>query len=164
MKKILALLLTVALVFACVACGTPKEIVKDKKFSLASHSNYVTIKTSVENMRTEFPEEYDEEEQRMKYHLSPKGTVVVEVIPIGEYETEFTDCVLNIAFDAGQLGKSFVEIALDKTGHGIAKVEMAGGGWLSKSKTYIPTPNVSVTVSEASGRVKTHIPYTPEEN
>lgn len=164
MKKIIALLLVFVLAFACVACGTPKEIVKDKKFTAASYANYVKIKTRVEDMRTEFPEEWDEEAQRMKYHLTPKATLVFEVEPIGNYKTEFANCTLNISYDAGQLGSSFVEVTLDETGHGLVKTEKTGGGWKSKSKTYIPTPNVTTTVSGATGRVKTYIPYNPEEN
>ena len=101
MKKIIVLLLSLLLIIACVGCGTPKEIVKDKKFTAASYANYVTIKTRVEDMRTEFPDEWDEEQQRWEYHLTPIGTVVVEVEPIGSYKTEFTDCTLNVSFDAG---------------------------------------------------------------
>ncbi len=164
MKKIIALLLALLLIIACVGCGTPKEIIKDKKFTTTSYASYVKIKTRVENMTTEFPEEFDEKDQTMKYHLTPKGTVVIEVEPIGNYETEFKDCTLNVSFDAGQLGKSFVDITLDETGHGVGKVEQTGSGWLSPSKTSFTAPNVSTTVTDAAGRVKTHIPYNPEEN
>ena len=115
-------------------------------------------------MRTEFPEEWDEEEQRMEYHLTPKCTIVFEVEPIGNYRTEFKDCILSISYDAGQLGQSFVEIALDENGRAVKRVDDEGGGWRTSKKTYIPAPNVSLTVSGASGRVKTYIPYNPEEN
>ncbi len=164
MKKIFALLLALVLVVACVACGTPKEIVKDKKFSTASYANYVSVKASVENMRTEFPEELDEKDQKTKYHITPKATIVVDVAPTGTYKTEFKDCVISVNIDAGQLGEAFAEIVLDENGKGQKKVDMQGGGWLTTKKTYIPTPNPIITVSTAEGRVKTHIPYNPEED
>ena len=164
MKKIIVLLLSLLLIIACVGCGTPKEIVKDKKFTAASYANYVTIKTRVEDMRTEFPDEWDEEQQRWEYHLTPIGTVVVEVEPIGSYKTEFTDCTLNVSFDAGNLGKGFVDITIDETGRGVGKIEKTGSGWRSKTKTSFTTPNVSTTVSAATGRVKTYIPYNREED
>ena len=164
MKKIIALLLALLLIIACVGCGTPKEIVKDKKFTSASSVNYVKVKTRVENMRTEYPEEWDEEQQRMEYHLTPIGTIVIEVEPVGNYKTEFTDCTLNVSFEAGNLGKGFVDITLDETGHGVAKIEKTGSGWRSRTKTSFTTPNVSTTVTAAAGRVKTYIPYNPEEN
>lgn len=163
MKKLISALLVLAMVFTLAACGTPSEIVKEKKLRDTNFDNYLQVEVTFDSVATNYSA-YDGDNPEYEGGRWKWGTAnaTVKVTPKSANKTEFTDCKVTVQVNFGNLfGKKDIVMTLDENG---CYTETFA---LESKKSGIPkegftstdyaTPVATYDVLEASGDMKIHI-------
>lgn len=162
MKKLISALLVLVMVFAIAGCGTPDEIVKEKKLRKSNFDTYLQIEVVFDSVSTNYSA-YDGNDPKYEGGRWKWGTgnATVKVSPKTTNEAEFTNCEVSAQINFGFFGSKDVSLKLDEKG--CASQTFA----LETSKAGIPkegftstdyaTPVAAYSVLDASGDMKIHI-------
>ena len=164
MKKILSLLLVFLLVFSLAACGTPDEIVKEKKLKKTNFETYLTVDVAFDGGVATNYSAYDGDNPeyeggRWKWG---SGTAIVNVAPKSANKTEFKNCKISLQINFGSpFGSQNLDLVLDENGKVAETVK------LESQKSPIPkegftstdyaVPVATYQVVSAEGEMKIHI-------
>ena len=164
MKRIISILLVLLLIFSLTACGTPDEIVKEKKLSKTNFETYLVVDVGFDGGVATNYSAYDGDNPeyeggRWKWGT---GTAVVKVYPKYANKTEFANCKISLQVDFGSpFGSQNLDLILDENGkvsetvklesqkHGIPKE-----GFTS---TDYAVPVATYQLVSAEGEMKIHI-------
>ncbi|MBR2044431.1 MAG: hypothetical protein IJ946_08880 [Clostridia bacterium] len=162
MKKLICALLVVALVFTLVACGTPSEIVKDKKLRKSNFETYLQVDVDFDSLATNYSA-YDGDNPDYKGGRWKWGTVnaTVKVSPKTANKMEFADCKLTLQVTFGFFGPKNIEVVLDENGcyteTFALESQKSGIPKEGFTSTDYAVPVATYTVIEAQGDMKIHI-------
>lgn len=162
MKKIISVLLVFAMVFALAACGTPSEIVKEKKLRKSNFDTYLQVEVVFDSVATNYSE-YDGDNPDYAGGRWKWGTAnaTVKVSPKTENEMEFTNCTATVQVTFGFFGPKNITVTLDENGcyTETLKLETSKNGIPKEgfTSTDYAVPVASYEVIEADGDMKIHI-------
>lgn len=163
MKKLVSVLLVLAMVFAFAGCGTPDEIVKERKLKKTNFETYFNVQVTYDSVSTNFSA-YDGADPKYEGGRWMWGTAnaTITVTPVSTSKIETNGCKATININSGwPFGSKDVEVTLDENG---CYSEVL---FLETSKSGVPKEGYSPTdyskpvavceVVEASGDMKIHI-------
>jgi hypothetical protein len=164
MKRILSLLLVFLLIFSLTACGTPDEIIKEKKLKKTNFETYLVVDVTFDGGVATNYSAYDGENPdyaggRWKWAT---GTAIVNVYPKSANKTEFANCKISLQVNFGNpFGSQNLDLILDENGKATETVK------LESQKSGIPkegftstdyaVPVATYQVLSAEGEMKIHI-------
>lgn len=163
MKKLICLLLCIAMLFSLSACGMPKEIAKEVKLRTSNFNTYLNVEVSFGSVVHNYKNyEGDNEEYIGGVELIGNVDMTVNVTPKSTNEIEFSNCTATIQIDTGTdyFSINNVEITLDENGCYKDTIKLE-----SKKYTYaarhgcptIPNPVATCKVIKTEGDIKVHI-------
>ncbi|MEE0945918.1 MAG: hypothetical protein U0M42_03700 [Acutalibacteraceae bacterium] len=163
MKRILCLLMAVAMIFSVAACGTPDEIIKDKKLSKTNADAYLNVEVAFDSVSTVYSD-YDGDNPEYAGGRWKWGTAnaTIKISSKSQNKIEFTNATATVLINFGSLfGEQKFEVTLDEDGNWTKNLS------LTSRKTGIPkkgftstdyaVPVASYEFEEVSGDMKIHI-------
>lgn len=165
MKRIICIILVLAMVFAMAACSsTPSEIIKDKKLKATNFNTYLTVNITFDGgIATNYSpydgENPDYEGGRWKWATA---TAVINVSSKSANKTEFSGCEATLSVNFGSpFGSKEVNITLDENGNytEIFKLESQKSGIPKEgfTSTDFAVPVATYKAISAEGEMKIHI-------
>lgn len=162
MKKVLALLMVVAMLFAVAGCNSSvKEIVREKQLTKLNYGSYILLEGTPSGV-TQRTSAYDGNQE--KYFGGTWRWAECSVTVTAKNATaniiDFTDCVVKAEVDLGSFGTHTVELQLDAQGNASKTIDVVSSKQARPASGYnagdIPAPEAVFNVDEASGTMKMH--------